>query len=95
MRSEYIHAAFAKELAGSQNADYCFLALFGYDNNLDPAFLNIKNRARPVALCENYLILAKFNDSFPLAYLGEKVLGIKNLISVVWHVRMVPTMKLS
>jgi hypothetical protein len=36
------HATFAKELAGFQNADHGFLALLGYDNNLDPTFLHME-----------------------------------------------------
>jgi hypothetical protein len=58
-------------------------SLLGYDNNLDPAFLNVKNRVRHVTLGENDLILAKFNNGFPLAYSGEKFLGVKSLIDVV------------
>ena len=85
-----VHAAFAKELACSQNADYRFLALFRYDNNLDPALLNIEDRVCRISLGENDLILAKFNNGFPLAHLGEKFLGIKSLIGVVWHVRHGP-----
>jgi hypothetical protein len=55
-----VHAAFAEELAGLQNADHGFLALLGYDNNLDPAFLNIEDRICHVALRKDDLILAKF-----------------------------------
>ena len=82
-----VHAAFAKKLARPQNADHRFFALFRYDNNLDPAFLNIKNRVRHIPLGENDLILAKFDNGFPLAELGEKFLGIKgSRMAVVWHV---------
>ena len=83
-----VHAAFAKELAGLQNADHGFLALLGYNNNLDPAFLNIEDRARHVALREDNLVLAKFKDGLPIADLGEKLLRIKYcLIGIVWHAR--------
>jgi hypothetical protein len=86
-----VHAAFAKELAGLQNADHGFLALLGYDNNLDPAFLNIEDRARYIALREDNLVLAKFKDGLPFAHLGEKLLGIKYcLVGIVWHVRFGP-----
>jgi hypothetical protein len=49
--------------------------------------LNVKNRVRRVTLGENDLIPAKFNNGFPLAYSGKKLLGVKSLIGVVWHVR--------
>jgi hypothetical protein len=52
--------------------------------------LNVKNRVRHVTLGENDLILAKLNNGFPLAYSGEKFLGIKSLTGVVWHVRHGP-----
>jgi hypothetical protein len=72
-----VHAAFAKKLARRQYADHGFLALLGYDNNLDPAFLNIEDRIGHVALRKDYLVLAKFKDGLPFAHLGEKLLGIK------------------
>jgi hypothetical protein len=82
-----IHAALAKELARSQNADDGFLALFRDDNNLDPTTLNVKNRVRRVALRENDLILVECNNGLSFANLGEKFLGIKSrLIDLVWHV---------
>ena len=80
-------AAFAKELAGLQNADHGFLALLGYDNNLDPTFLNIEDRICHVALRKDDLILAKFKNALPFAHLGEKLLRIKYLIGLVWHAR--------
>jgi hypothetical protein len=84
-------AAFAKELAGLQNADHGFLALLGYDNNLDPTFLNIEDRICHVALGKDDLILAKFKDGLPLANLGEKLLGIEYCLNgIVCHVRFRP-----
>src|SRR6476620_2638802 len=82
-----VYAAFAKELAGPQNADHGFLALLGYDDNLDLAFLNIEDRARHISLRENNLVLAKFNDGLAFAHLGEKLLRIKSLIGLACHVR--------
>jgi hypothetical protein len=55
-----IHAAFTKELFGSQYSDYRFLALIGQDSHLDLAFLNVKHRVRDIALREHILILLKF-----------------------------------
>ena len=72
-----VHEAFAKELAGLQNADHGFLALFGYDNDLDPAFLDIEDRVCYIALREDNLVPAKLKDGLPFAYLGEKLLRIK------------------
>src|SRR5258705_1940634 len=83
-----VHAAFAKELAGLQNADHGFLALLGYDNNLDPAFLDIEDRICHIALRKDDLVLAKFKDGLPFAHLGEKLLRIKYcLVGIAWHVR--------
>ena len=59
-----VHAAFAKELAGSKNPDHLF-ALFRYDNDLDPATLNIKDGVCHVPLGEDDLILVKFKYGFP------------------------------
>ncbi|MFK4650649.1 hypothetical protein ABIF97_000583 [Bradyrhizobium japonicum] len=70
---EYPHAAWI--VAGLQNAHHGFLALLGYDHNLDPAFLNIEDRIRHVALRKDNLILAKFKDGLPFAHLGENSLG--------------------
>ena len=80
-----------KNWPGLQNADHGFLALLGYDNNLDPTFLNIEDRICHVALGEDDLILAKFKDGLPFAHLGEKLLGIEYcLIGIGWHVRFRP-----
>ena len=81
-----VHAAFAKELAGSKNSDHRLFALFRYDNNLDPARLNIKNSVCCISLGEDDLILAKFKDGLPFAHLGEKFLRIENLIGLACHV---------
>jgi hypothetical protein len=71
-----IETAFAKELTGLQNCDDRFLALIGYDDDLDPAFLDVKNRIRDVALGENDLILSVFRYRFPGPDLGEKRFGL-------------------
>ena len=79
-----------KNWPGSRIPDNGFLALLGYDNNLDPAFLNIEDRICHVALRKDDLILAKFKDGLPFAHLGEKLLRIKYcLIGIVWHARFV------
>jgi hypothetical protein len=86
-----VHAAFAKKLARLQYADHGFLALLGYDNNLDPTFLKVEDRARHIALRKDNLILAKFKDGLPFTHLGEKLLGIKYcLVGLVWHFRFRP-----
>src|SRR4029077_3337735 len=87
-----VHAAFAKELTGPKNPDHRLLTLFRYDNNLDLAFLNVKDRVCRVSLGENDLFLAKFKDGFAVTHDGEKRLGIKcSLIGVVCHVRIGPS----
>jgi hypothetical protein len=48
----------AKELPFSVQGNDCFLARFGYDVDLDLALLNVKDGIRPVALREDFLILA-------------------------------------
>src|SRR4029450_11458625 len=86
-----VHAAFAKELAGLQNADHGILALLGHDNNLDPTFLDIEDSICRIALGEDDLVLAKFKDGLPFAHLGEKLLRIKYcLVGIAWHVRFRP-----
>ena len=81
-----IQAAFAKELARPENSDHRLFALLRYDNNLDLAFLNVKDRVCRVSMGEDDLILAKFEDGFALAYFGEKLPGIKcSLIGIVCH----------
>jgi hypothetical protein len=69
-----IHAPLTKELAWPHDADYRFLPLLRYDNDLDPAVLNIKDRVGRISLSEDDLALAKFKYRFPFAYLGEKFL---------------------
>ena len=51
-----IEAALAEELTRLQNSNYRFLALLGYDGELDLALLNVKNRIRRISLLEDVLI---------------------------------------
>ena len=57
------------------------LALFGDDDNLDPALLNIEDAVCRIALGEYDLVLAKFNNGFAFAHLGEKFLEIKSRLT--------------
>jgi hypothetical protein len=75
-----IQAALAKKLPGFEDPDNRFLALCGNDDDLQPAFLNVENRICHVALGEDDLVLAKLNDGFPFAYLGEKITGIERAL---------------
>jgi hypothetical protein len=80
-----IHAALTKELSGSQYPDHRLLALLGLDSHLDLTFLNVKHRARDIALLEHVLIFMEFqyllsrahfsNTSFPAPTLARKFLG--------------------
>jgi hypothetical protein len=72
-----IEAALAEELARFQNSDDRFLTLVGQDSELDPAFLNVKNRIRHVSLLEDILVFLKFQDCLARPYLGEEGFGIE------------------
>src|ERR1700704_5395253 len=72
-----VHAAFTKELAGSQNPDHGLLIMLGYYRKLNLALLNVIDRVRSVALQEHVLILLKFKDRLAYAHPGEKLLSVK------------------
>ena len=72
-----IEAALAEELARFQNPDDRFLALLGYDSELDPALLNVKNRICHVSLLEDVPIPFNFQNRFARPHLGEKSLRIE------------------
>jgi hypothetical protein len=72
-----VHAAFTKELAGSQNPDHGLLIMLGYYRKLNLALLNVIDRVGNVALQEHVLILFKFKDPLAHAHLGEKLVSVK------------------
>jgi hypothetical protein len=80
-----IQAPFAEELSGLQNSDDRFLALVGYDSELDPAFLDVKNRIRDLSLRENNLILPVLQNRLPPPHSGEKDLGIEYVLGGLPH----------
>jgi hypothetical protein len=80
-----IEAALAEELARFQNSDYRFLALLGYDSELDPARLNKKNRICHVSLLEDMLILFNVQDRFARPEPGEKSFGIELIFGWLSH----------
>ena len=74
-----IETTLAEELSRFQNADHGFLALVGDDDDLHPAFLNIKNRIRHFALSEDDLVGSEGRYRFPRPNSGEKFLRVKRL----------------
>jgi len=72
-----IQTSFAKELTGSQDCDYRFLALLGNDSELDLALLDVKNGVRDLSLGKDNLILPISRYRLAPTHLGEKYLGIK------------------
>jgi hypothetical protein len=80
-----IQAAFTEELAGLQDCNDCFLALFGQDSELDLASLNVKHCVRYVALREHVFILPEFQYRFPRAHLGKKPQGVERVFRWFRH----------
>src|SRR6476620_6664411 len=75
-----IEAPLAEELARFQNLDHRFLALLGQDSELDPTFLNVKDRIRHVSLPEDVLIFMEFQYLLPRSNFGEKYCGVKHVL---------------
>jgi hypothetical protein len=78
-------AAFTEEVAGLQDCNDCFLALFGQDSELDLASLNVKHCVRYVALREHVFILPEFQYRFPRAHLGKKPQGVERVFRWFRH----------
>jgi hypothetical protein len=74
-----IETPLAKELAGFQYPDDSFLALIRNDDDLDPAFLNVKYRIRGLPLGEDDLILLEFRYRFADPDFCEKALRVKRI----------------
>jgi hypothetical protein len=74
-----IQTSLAEELLGLQYPDDRFLSLLGHDGELDPAFLDVKNRIGGVALGKDDLTFLIFRNRLSIANLGEKGRGIKFL----------------
>ena len=49
-------ASLSAEFVRTQNCNYGFLPLFGYDSDLDLAFLDVEHRIRRFALREDHFI---------------------------------------
>src|SRR6266403_5934707 len=80
-----IETSFAEKMTGSQDCNYCFLALLGNDGEFELAFLDVKNGVRHVSLRENNLVLAIFEYRFALADFGEEFLGIERGLGAGAH----------
>lgn len=74
-----IETPLAEELAGFQDPDDRFFALIRNDNDLDPAFLDVKYQIRRVALGEDDLILLELRYRFAHPDFFEKVLWVERL----------------
>jgi hypothetical protein len=68
-----------------KNGDYRFLALFGYNGELDLAGLNIEDGVGRIALRENPLVLSVICQSPSFADLGQKSFGIESRPSFSFH----------
>src|SRR5665213_2564844 len=79
------HAAFAEELARSEDADHGFLFLLRHHRELDLAFLNVKHAVGGVALREHVLILLKFKDGLARAHIGKKDVRIESALDRLRH----------
>ena len=75
-----IHAALAEKLAGLQDRDDGFLALFGKDSKLDLAFLYVKHCIGDVALLEHVLALVEFENRLPGSDFREERLRIELVV---------------
>ena len=62
--------------------------MLGQDSELDPTFLNVKNRIGDLTLREDVLVLVKLKDVFSCAHLGEKCFGIKRVLNSLVHVAL-------
>src|SRR3984957_18735636 len=80
-----VHAAFAEELAGSQNSDDRLLGMLGQDGDFDLAFLDVVHRVGSVALLEYVLIFFKLMDGLAHADLAEKVQSVKRSLGGLLH----------
>jgi hypothetical protein len=75
-----IHAALAEKLAGLQNRDDGFLALFGKDSKLYLAFLYVKHSIGDIALLEHLLAPVEFENRLPGSDFREERLRIELVI---------------
>jgi hypothetical protein len=80
-----VHATFAKELVGSKNPDYRLFALFGYDDNLDPAFLNVKDRICRFSLKTTWSV-SNSRIVFPSPTTARNALGSKVVLGVLFAI---------
>src|ERR1700722_11628119 len=80
-----VHAAFAEELAGSQNSDDRLLGVLGQDGDFDLAFLDVVHGVGSVALLEYVFIFFKLMDGLAHADLGEKVQSVKGSLGGLLH----------
>src|SRR5271154_5575713 len=72
-----IQASLAEELSGLHDSDHGFLALLGYNEDLDPSLLDIENRICGLSLRKDDLVLFKFQYGCALADLGEEEFWIE------------------
>ena len=70
-------AALADKIAGLEERDDCFLTLRRHNRDFDPAFSNVEDAIRGVALAEDDLTLIVLRDGDPAIRLGEKFLRVE------------------
>jgi hypothetical protein len=67
----------ADKIAGFEQCDDCFLTLGRQNRDLDPAFSNVEDGIRGVALSEDDLTLPVLGDRDTAIRLGEKCLRVE------------------
>ena len=67
----------ADKIAGFEQCDDCFLTLGRQNRDLDPAFSNVEDGIRGVALSEDDLTLPVIGDRDTAIRLGEKCLRVE------------------
>jgi hypothetical protein len=75
-----VHATFTEKLAGLEDRDNGFLALFGKDGELDLAFLNIIHGIGDIALLEHLLVRLDFENRLSGSDFRKESLRIKLII---------------
>src|SRR5580693_5787820 len=79
------HAALSKEVSGPQNGNHHPLATFGNDGEFYFSLLEIEEVLRRVALREDLMIFPVVHMRLPLAYFGQKGLGIERSLRLRVH----------
>src|SRR6516165_11487812 len=75
----------ADKISGFEEGDDCFLTLIRHNCDFDPAFSNVEDGIRGLALGEDDLILLVLGDGDSAIRLGEKYLRVKFAFCLPCH----------